>query len=103
MSITVISTDALIAKFEQALKEKWGYIWGTAGESWTAAKQKELERTTDPDRAQGRQYGSKWIGHMVADCSGLFTWAFGTAADTAMWGSLSGTVPSSRRWGPSAA
>ena len=24
----------------------------------------------------GRKYGSKWIGHMVADCSGLFSWAF---------------------------
>lgn len=76
MSTKVISTEALIAKFEQALNEKWGYIWGTAGESWTAAKQAELEKTTDEDRAQGRKYGSKWIGHTVADCSGLFSWAF---------------------------
>ena len=76
MSTNVISTQALIEKFRQALSEKWGYIWGTAGESWTAAKQKELEKTTDADRAQGRQYGSKWIGHKVADCSGLFSWAF---------------------------
>ena len=76
MSTKVISTEALIAKFEQALNEKWGYIWGTAGESWTAAKQAELGRTTDEDRAQGRKYGSKWIGHTVADCSGLFSWAF---------------------------
>ena len=72
----MISTQALIEKFRQALSDHWGYIWGTAGESWTAAKQKELERTTDADRAQGRQYGSKWIGHKVADCSGLFSWAF---------------------------
>ncbi len=76
MSTKVISTQALIAKFEQALNEKWGYIWGTAGESWTAAKQVELRKTTDADRAQGREYGSKWIGHKVADCSGLFSWAF---------------------------
>jgi hypothetical protein len=72
----VISTQALIEKFQQALGEKWGYIWGTDGEKWTAAKQKQLEKTTDADRAQGRQYGSKWIGSMVADCSGLFSWAF---------------------------
>ena len=76
MSNKVISTEALIAKFKQALKEGWGYIWGTAGEKWTAAKQKELEKTTDADRAQGRQYGKKWIGKTVADCSGLFSWAF---------------------------
>ena len=72
----MISTNALIEKFRQALSEKWGYIWGTSGETWTAAKQKELEKTTDEDRAQGRKYGSRWIGHRVADCSGLFSWAF---------------------------
>ena len=72
----MITVNAVIEKFRQALSEQWGYIWGTAGESWTAAKQKELEKTTDDDRAQGRKYGSKWIGHKVADCSGLFSWAF---------------------------
>lgn len=72
----LITTSALIAKFEQALKEGWGYIWGTAGETWTAAKQAELEKTTDADRKNSREYGSKWIGHKVADCSGLFSWAF---------------------------
>jgi hypothetical protein len=34
----------LIEKFQFALKEEWGYIWGTAGVSWTAAKQAELEK-----------------------------------------------------------
>ena len=72
----VITTAALIEKFEQALREKWGYIWGTAGETWTATKQKQLEQTTDADRANSRKYGSKWIGKKVADCSGLFSWAF---------------------------
>lgn len=72
----MITTQALIEKFRQALSEKWGYIWGTAGEKWTTAKQAALEKTTDPDRAQGREYGSKWNGHTVADCSGLFSWAF---------------------------
>lgn len=72
----VISTQALIDKFRQALADDWGYIWGTAGEKWTAAKQAELEKTTDADRANSRKYGSQWIGHYVADCSGLFSWAF---------------------------
>lgn len=72
----MISTQALIDKFQYALDNKWGYIWGTAGVMWTAAKQKQLEQTTDADRKSGRLYGSKWIGHMVADCSGLFSWAF---------------------------
>ena len=72
----VISTAALIAKFQYALDNGWGYIWGTAGEKWTAAKQANLEKTTDADRKMGRLYGKKWIGHYVADCSGLFSWAF---------------------------
>ena len=72
----MITPQALTVKFEQALKEKWGYIWGTSGETWTAAKQTKLEKTTDADRAQGRKYGDRWIGHRVADCSGLFSWAF---------------------------
>jgi len=72
----MITTNDLIGKFQQAISEKWGYIWGTAGVKWTEARQKALDQTTDEDRAMGRKYGKKWIGHMVADCSGLFSWAF---------------------------
>lgn len=72
----LITTQVLIAKFEEALDDKWGYIWGTAGVMWTAARQEQLNQTTDSDRANSRKYGSKWIGHKVADCSGLFSWAF---------------------------
>ncbi len=83
----MISTQALIDKFRQAMGENWGYIWGTAGEAWTEAKQKVLEKTTDSNRAQGRKYGSKWIGHRVADCSGLFSWAFKQLGGTMYHGS----------------
>ena len=76
MANNLISVQELIALFLFALNEGWGYIWGTAGVMWTEARQKALEKTTDTDRAMGRKYGSKWIGHMVADCSGLFSWAF---------------------------
>ena len=72
----MIKAEELIAKFQQALDDHWGYIWGTAGVMWTEARQKQLEKTTDKNRAMSRQYGSKWIGHYVADCSGLFCWAF---------------------------
>ena len=83
----MITPEALIGKFRQALDEHWGYIWGTAGEAWTEAKQKELEKATDSNRAQGRKYGSKWIGHTVADCSGLFSWAFKKLGGTMYHGS----------------
>lgn len=76
MSNVLISPEALIAQFQKAIDEGWGYIWGTAGIKWTAARQEELEKTTDPDREMGRKYGKKWIGHIVTDCSGLFNKAF---------------------------
>lgn len=72
----MIQVNDLIDKFKYALANKWGYIWGTAGEKWTEAKQKAIEKTIDSDRANARKYGSKWIGHTVSDCSGLFSWAF---------------------------
>lgn len=50
------------------LKDKWGYIWGTAGIKWTQARQNDVSN----DMAQ--KYGSKWIGHMVADCSGVMVY-----------------------------
>lgn len=53
---------------KKMLSEKWGYIWGTAGIKWTDARQK----ATSNDMA--KKYGSKWIGHMVADCSGVMVY-----------------------------
>lgn len=91
MSYKIISTEALIAKFQQALGEKWGYIWGAAGILWTAAKQqqkidymikkygtnwKNSEAAKKDNYYSAAVYGAKWIGHTVADCSGLFDWAF---------------------------
>jgi len=87
----MIESMALVEKFKQALSDKWGYIWGTAGIEWTQARQNQklnyLVKTYGSDwkkNADAKKdnyylcgmYGSKWIGHMVADCSGMFVWAF---------------------------
>lgn len=66
----MIQASDLIAKFQYALDEHWGYIWGTAGILWTQARQNASSREMTV------KYGSKWIGHTVADCSGLFRWAY---------------------------
>lgn len=66
----MIQAAQLIALFRLALSEKWGYIYGTAGILWTQEKQNAAQ----DDMA--KQYGAQWIGRMVADCSGLFVWAF---------------------------
>lgn len=66
-----MKAEQLVEYAKNALADHWGYIWGTSGEMWTAAKQAALEKTTDADRANSRKYGSQWIGHFVTDCSGL--------------------------------
>ena len=53
----------------QAHTEGWGYIWGRYGQVWTAENQRAATRETT------RLYGERWIGHRVADCSGLGYWA----------------------------
>lgn len=53
------------------LPKKWGYIWGKAGIKWTKEAQDEMDKTTDKKYESARKYGRKWVGHYVADCSGL--------------------------------
>lgn len=65
-----IKAAALVLLFLQALAEGWGYIWGKSGQVWTQANQNAATRKMTV------KYGSKWIGKVVADCSGLFVWAY---------------------------
>ena len=65
-----IKASDLIAKAQYILDNNWGYIWGQAGALWTQAKQNAATRDST------KQYGQKWVGHYVTDCSGLFYWAF---------------------------
>lgn len=86
-----ITANNLIEKFRYALDNKWGYIWGTAGVQWTTAKQKQKvdymvnkygtswqknSEAKNDTYYNAAVYGSKWVGHYVADCSGLFVWAY---------------------------
>ena len=81
----------LVEKFRYALDNRWGYIWGTAGILWTQARQKQKvdymvnkygtnwkkNSEAQNDNYYGAaMYGDKWIGSYVADCSGMFSWAF---------------------------
>ena len=87
----MFTADALIEKFRYALDNHWGYIYATAGVTWTQAKQdqkvkymenkygsswKKNSEAKNDNYYNAALYGSKWIGHTVADCSGLFVWAF---------------------------
>jgi hypothetical protein len=87
----MINANDLIAKFLYAIENIWGYIWGQWGAMWTAAKQKQKvsymvskygtgwknnSEARSDNYYMAAMYGDKWIGHDVADCSGLFRWAF---------------------------
>lgn len=86
-----ISTQELIAIFVKAYNDEWGYIFGAAGKEWTEKLQKQLiakmvskygsnwktnSEAKDDDYYMSACYGDRWIGHTVADCSGLFVFAF---------------------------
>lgn len=60
-----IPVAGLYTYCDQMLRDQWGYIWGTAGVLWTESRQSTVTDET------AQKYGSKWIGHMVADCSGV--------------------------------
>lgn len=64
----MIPVSDLYTACETMLRDAWGYIWGTAGIEWTQARQ---DAATDE---MARKYGARWIGHMVADCSGVFVY-----------------------------
>lgn len=87
----MITPQQLIDLFVFALANAWGYIYGGSGQKWTEALQKQKvnymvanfgsDWKTDHEAKKNKYYlsalyGSKWIGHNVADCSGLFRWAF---------------------------
>ena len=69
-----IPVRSIYDNLEMMHRDKWGYIYGTAGEMWTAEKQKSLESRyseDDPNYGMSVRYGSQWIGHVVTDCSGV--------------------------------
>ena len=100
----MIKAEELIEKFRYVLDNHWGYIFGAAGIMWTEAKQKQKVDymvnkygTSWQKNSEAKQdnyymsalYGSKWIGHYVADCSGLFSWAYAKLGGTIAHGSNS--------------
>lgn len=87
----MIEAAALVDKFKFALENKWGYIFGQSGTMWTNSDQKLKvnymvknygENWKNNADAKNNNYyrsallGSKWVGHNVADCSGMFVWAY---------------------------
>ena len=63
-----IPVSGLYKYLDMMLRDKWGYIYGTAGILWT---QKRQDNT---DNEMAREYGQKWVGHMVTDCSGVMVY-----------------------------
>ena len=87
----MIEAQALVDKFKYALDNKWGYIFGQSGAMWTAGDQKVKvnymvknfgeDWKKNADAKDNKYYlsalnGGKWVGHNVADCSGMFVWAY---------------------------
>lgn len=76
-----IKAQDLINLFWRARKERWGYIWDGRGQVWTQEMQDKATREMTV------QYGQKWVDRRVADCSGLFVWAYGEMGEKIFHGS----------------
>lgn len=89
--MAIVKTVDLIAKFQYAYDNKWGYIINKWHTMWTQEQQNSLVNSmrnkygsdwkSDASAKKdtyyyGALYGSQWVGHWVTDCSGLFYWAF---------------------------
>ena len=87
--MAVISAADLIAKFQYAIDNKWGYVLNTWHTMWTQKLQDaKVKYMVDKYGANWKTTGKgdtqyynalncgKWVGHWVTDCSGLFYWAF---------------------------
>lgn len=79
--MTMIQASALVEAVHIPLREKWGYIWGKAGQVWTQASQDAAVRKSTV------QHGQQWVGRRVTDCSGLLVWAFAQLGGTIYHGS----------------
>lgn len=64
------------------LMEAWGYIYGTAGRTWTEALQQAWSQPGHKNWEQTKKYGAQWIGRKVCDCSGLLVWALKQLGET---------------------
>jgi hypothetical protein len=71
----MVTARDFIAHVYIPLLQAWGYIYGTAGRMWTEALQKAWSQPGHKNYEQTKTYGSRWIGRMVTDCSGLLCWA----------------------------
>ena len=70
LAVGIVSGLASTGVNQVYKQEKWGYIWGGTGQVHTQRAQDSATR------AQTIRYGQQWVGRRVADCSGLFWWAY---------------------------
>ena len=71
----MIIGNSLAQTSMECYNSHWGYIFGTSGQMWTKEKQDALSaKAGNTNYELSIKYGSKWIGHYVADCSGLIVY-----------------------------
>lgn len=82
-----MKASVFISWLRYTVVNKWGYIWGKCGITWTAKLQAALEKkyNSDPGKYSNYKsavlYGARWFGHKVADCANLIRWAAKQAGD----------------------
>ena len=70
--------EKILAVCKDITESNWGYIYGTSGQIWTASAYNDLISRHDgqTNYLMSIKYGKQWIGHRVADCSGLTLYVY---------------------------
>lgn len=77
-----LTPKQLVAYFQKAVSDGWGYVWALNGELYSREKAEyfhKIQRNTSPNRDPKTYWlkdCAKWIGKMAADCSGGIVGAF---------------------------
>ena len=72
----ILAAKQLVAYFQKAVTEGWGYVWSLNGELYTREKAEyyhKIQRNTSDHRDPATYWltdCARWIGKMAADCSG---------------------------------
>lgn len=70
--------EKIIAVCNEIIGSNWGYIFGTSGQLWTESAYDNMleQHSGQTNYIMSIKYGKQWIGHRVADCSGLVLYVY---------------------------
>ena len=77
----MVTAKQIVEAAEDALSNRFGFVWYTSGELWDQEKQNAESHSSKANARANVNFGNRWIGRHVTDDTGLFEYAFREAGD----------------------